>query len=92
LRIDYPNAWHHMMNHVRTIFLRIKRRLDPQLDFANIKNIFKFLTQRTLDYCFEAKASKHFKIFTKISKDTDGVYFNNADMYRKFGIEKIIES
>lgn len=61
-------------------------------DFANIQNIFKFLTQRTLDYCFEAKASKHFKIFTKISKDTDGVYFNNADMYRKFGIEKIIES
>lgn len=54
-------------------------------------DIIKFLTQQSLDFSEEAKRVKQFKVFCKIAKDTDSVYFDNNAMYQKFGIEAVVD-
>ena len=58
----------------------------------NYLNIIKFLTQQSLDFSEEAKATKQFKIFCEVAADVDSVYFTNKDMYKKYGIEGVVEN
>lgn len=57
----------------------------------NYLNIIKFLTQQGLDFSEEAKRTKQFKVFCNIAADSDSIYFNSDDIYKKFGIEGVVE-
>ncbi|MHB8367651.1 MAG: hypothetical protein ACYDB0_11650 [Acidithiobacillus sp.] len=65
--------------------------------FINHIEIMKLLTTKgasiVADYISqrkEVKLTKQFKVFCRISKDADSVYFNNDALYKKFGIEGIV--
>lgn len=64
----------------------VKMVFDP----LNYLEAFKFLTQKTLDFKETSQRYKQFKVFYQIAKDTDGVYFSNNDLYKKFGIGSVV--
>lgn len=57
---------------------------------TNVEAIFQFLSKNILEHMSEQKRLKRFNIYNKISKDADSVYFNDYDLYKKFGIEDIV--
>ena len=59
-------------------------------DFNNMTKIIKFLLGTVLEFDYEAKQVRQFKVFSTISKDSDKVYFNNDDIYKKFGIKGVM--
>jgi hypothetical protein len=62
--------------------------IDDKESFS--KKMVELFLKNTWDHYEYTKQTKQFKIFSKIKKDVDSVYFNNMDLYCKFGVTDIV--
>lgn len=97
---DIINSWNESWEHLLSNEFKRSGLLSKDVSASDVvqliagatdvSKIIQFLSKNILETHSDLNKTKQFKIYQKISKDADSVYFDNIDLYKKFGIQKIL--